>query len=1272
MVATRRGAQTTGDEVVVEEDPDLILKRRPARRVAAKNAPAARGATRTRATHSADTGDDLEAENLESEPPALQKKAIRQKRTAASVAATTGNEEKSDAAQPKKAAKGGSVRAKRGLVVTEDAEDELVGDSEQGVDVPKTRSTRTRTAEASGNDELAEALPKLIRPGKSAAAKGRKQELSIAPVHLPMPQPPQPARRTRGAAAKSRPLSPEKITQVPRTRGRPAKDAIEGQKSTAKATQAKAARTVKGGRTPAVSDENAEVHEFSVAISDDGADDDIVMLSSTPKKAPSATVQSRPTYDATDDLDRTMSSRPTTPNDSPTPSLESVEDAEELREADDSYSEPEADTASEVDHSEDELCGPKTPMKRSSPGASARYQSSVQRTVRKYDELVQTPVRGFQLTASKAGTPQTYKSSFKPILPTSASHHSGTSETSDHNSIHDHSQHDTEADHGEVSFVPDDDIIAEADVTPTPEEPTYLGPAMESDQGECFDVCVADEAAEGDFVDPAAVQLFSEDPDETVVIREVDDDLAFADHMPLEALDTEDTVIINHDSRRPGSEAFEFANYEGHKSNEMVQSSPRSIEHNDQTTPRRIVQDTTITVNFDEHLMDIRMTPYGTRAVLEVPAAPTLTPDVEADAVLGAEREDDDMSDESTLDESRCQTIDLNHFIDMEALSEPIAVLNINGEIPPSAEDGDSFLKEEIEEESTEQAEGTEEADKDPAELEVPTETPVPHYALPTIAFDARRKSLPALGQPTPVKAGTRPSTSDGQSMPRLANPFAYGWTARSRAGSTVSSPSKVQPVAPTTPSRSSVCTPQKVRTPTGAVLSTLATPKERYPLLSRQAQQAHPQTVAAPRFATPKMKSPRRRETFHKGSDRPDIVRPTSVNATPPSTPKAPVTPKERYPVLRSASKHIDHARTVAAPLRFQTTQKQDPKRRETFHKAAHGRLNLPIASEKSVTPASRPLNTPTVVTQERYPRLNTRRDNGEVAETVAGPVRFNTPVKSALKRPATVARPQSLRKAALMASSPYTPVKTPLKAPAMTPSQVPMTPHPAAPLSGVVALVEVFTLEGASASAPFIALLHRLGARTTRSWTAQITHVVFKDGSPLTLQKVRLHNKDVEQSGKGAFIHCVNSRWVTDCDTSGARADETDEEYLVDVSEVPRGGKRRRKSMEPSALMNLGGNIVRDRNRSLGRNSSISRSSLKLDAPVKMPSDLPGTPDAATSGKENSGDEHGSPETPVWIAAPDQLVQQTAPMKRVRKLELADKEAKNRRLTFWNGTAR
>lgn len=233
-------------------------------------------------------------------------------------------------------------------------------------------------------------------------------------------------------------------------------------------------------------------------------------------------------------------------------------------------------------------------------------------------------------------------------------------------------------------------------------------------------------------------------------------------------------------------------------------------------------------------------------------------------------------------------------------------------------------------------------------------------------------------------------------------------------------------------------------------------------------------------------------------------------------------------------------------------------------------------------------------------------------------------------------------------------------------------MTPHPGAPLRGVVALVEVFTLDGASASAPFISLLQRLGARTTKTWSEHVTHVIFKDGSPTTLQRVRLNNKEVESTRKGFIIHCVNSRWVSDCDASGSRVDEDDDAYAVDVTDVPRGGNRRRKSMEPSTLINIGGNIVRDR-KSSGR-QSIGRSAMKLDSSEKKSeNDVEFTPVAKWTGLQDEDDfedDESEISTPDYLAAPDKLIQMTAPANRVRKLDLQKDASKNRRMTsFWEG---
>jgi hypothetical protein len=154
---------------------------------------------------------------------------------------------------------------------------------------------------------------------------------------------------------------------------------------------------------------------------------------------------------------------------------------------------------------------------------------------------------------------------------------------------------------------------------------------------------------------------------------------------------------------------------------------------------------------------------------------------------------------------------------------------------------------------------------------------------------------------------------------------------------------------------------------------------------------------------------------------------------------------------------------------------------------------------------------------------------------------------------------------------------------------------------------------------------------------------------------------------------VHCVNSRWVNACEAEGARVSEEDEAFAVDVTEVPRGGHRRRKSMEPCALLNIGGNIVRgersERKGSFSRTSmgrpSLGRSPVKalvFDSPAKALSFIKPSSaglERSDSEKENSATPDGmdkdssEPATPAYLAAPETLVQMTAPMSRVRKLE-------------------
>lgn len=1176
----------------------------------------------------------------------------------------------------KRATKVGSIRGKKTAATVE---------GEPTTQAPKaTKTTRTGTlrgkkaapaledeakAKADEPDTAAEEA-KPAATTKAGSVRGRKAKVAIEEhPALPVPESKQ-TRGMRATATTSQPLSPKKITQVTKAAARATRSADK--KPAAKSAPVKAPAKGRGTtRKRTVSDENAEVTDLGAEMEED---EDVMIMSSTPAKTRTTRARAAKEGPAAPS-EASMSSRPTTPNDSPAHSIETNEDDhnEELEDID---SEAEVDEANnEVANSEDELCGPKTPMKRASPGAEARYLSSVQRTIRRYEEQerIRTPARRFHVLGSQRGTPQTQKPYCKPVPPSSEVRPMTVSRGAERafvfRDLHEGAPSIPESgveadDEVDLSFVPDDNIIS-MDATPvaiaqTPsgassaalqlQSPPESASEAELDEGPNDAAMSYETEDEEGFVAPADIE---QDPDETILTEEVEDEDMSMTPQPAQCFDTDDTVIITR--RAPPAEqnveqqdtVYDDASEDGSVIMHNVKSPRATVEAIDwQPIPR----EATITVNFDDLFSGARSSVRVEET--ESPEAQQVSSPIgeEAeDTIAGIEMDFEleaavveqptcretlnfDLEHVAVEPPSRRQTLNLNDFIDIAALAEPTQALNLDADLSSTRHEKPAAEEQAMEGSESAMAGASRENDtahKDKLDLEVSGETTAliaddrstdeavvivvedatPHYARPTIAFDARRKSLPAISHQSPVKASSRPNTSDGASMPRIANPFSDAWWSRSRAASVANTPVKARPsTAHATPVASNALTEK----------TTLATPGERFPRLApRQDYDAHAQTVAAPkRFQTPSEKPTKRRETFHRGAAGRTLAS----------------TPEPAAPAPASAVK---------------------------------------VAPE---TPAT--IGTPITTPGERYPRLRPRAHYEKHAQTVAAPVRFQTPVRTPLKRPATTQKPDSLRKAALKANTPRasrSPMKTPLKAAAMTPGQEPLTPHPAAPLRGTVALVEVFTLEGASASAPFVALLHRLGAKTTKAWSDRVTHVVFKDGSPTTLQRVRLHNKDVEEGAGRSAIYCVNSRWVTDCDTAGACMDESDEAYAVDVAEIPRGGKRRRKSMEPSALMNLGGNIVRDR-KSSARAPSFGRTPMKLlaESPAKIEDNFTATPvrDFETGDKENSGDDASSPVTPAWLSAPEQLVQQTAPINRIRKLDLPGKqEAKSRRLTFWNG---
>ncbi|TDZ13420.1 hypothetical protein C8035_v004325 [Colletotrichum spinosum] len=161
---------------------------------------------------------------------------------------------------------------------------------------------------------------------------------------------------------------------------------------------------------------------------------------------------------------------------------------------------------------------------------------------------------------------------------------------------------------------------------------------------------------------------------------------------------------------------------------------------------------------------------------------------------------------------------------------------------------------------------------------------------------------------------------------------------------------------------------------------------------------------------------------------------------------------------------------------------------------------------------------------------------------------------------------------------SAPVTPAKSDVWSKLGTPARTPRRDLNPGLLRGAVVFVDVHTTEGADASGIFVELLTQMGARCVKSWAWNpsttetsdsskigITHVVFKDGGKRTMEKVRESN---------GVVQCVGVSWVLDCERENDWLDEAP--YYIDTSLVPRGGARRRKSMEPKALSNQNGLLV------------------------------------------------------------------------------------------------
>lgn len=247
---------------------------------------------------------------------------------------------------------------------------------------------------------------------------------------------------------------------------------------------------------------------------------------------------------------------------------------------------------------------------------------------------------------------------------------------------------------------------------------------------------------------------------------------------------------------------------------------------------------------------------------------------------------------------------------------------------------------------------------------------------------------------------------------------------------------------------------------------------------------------------------------------------------------------------------------------------------------------------------------------------------------------------------------------------------------------------------LRGAVVYVDVHTTEGADASGIFVELLTQMGARCVKQWNwnpraslgrtvdhAQpnqdqstessvpngkvgITHVVFKDGGRRTLEKVNESKSQVFCVGVGwvleyVFPSSLKQSQPTNLHCSCEQQNKwlSEAEYAVDTSVIPRGGSRRRKSMEPRMLANLNGNLVPAETPSKPETDlSPTKEFLNLSSPAYAEPGtvgyLPAPMTPAANIQHFEGESTwGSPTTPYYLSKGAQLVQQTCPPKQTLK---------------------
>jgi len=335
------------------------------------------------------------------------------------------------------------------------------------------------------------------------------------------------------------------------------------------------------------------------------------------------------------------------------------------------------------------------------------------------------------------------------------------------------------------------------------------------------------------------------------------------------------------------------------------------------------------------------------------------------------------------------------------------------------------------------------------------------------------------------------------------------------------------------------------------------------------------PNSEDAPNTGSRQSKDPEGEKTEHSLQN---VKSPNSIPQSPPAAPQSsrlpqPASPKkatEQTSQMQLESGYFSPPRSLFKSSAIKLSATVNPLRSSALvspEKSLGSPRKPPVAAKLLSSPAKTRTCSPSRTSttdfmtkaasprQPHFPTRPTLRPVASESQLSASKPLFGPPAPS--NRPSTSAGPMSPAKPSLKVAGAPSPKKSVTFHDHRTPGQspqpqqlapvalaIPPTPRPSI-LAGLVFYVDVLDRNGGDARSLFVPLLLDLGARVVPHWASNVdpvTHVLFKDGDLMTLEKVVASN--------GA-VKAVNIGWVLDCEKEGRKMDEAG--YLIDLPNVP-----------------------------------------------------------------------------------------------------------------------